>query len=110
MIKQKLNSMSDFNKLSKYDREEIIEDWFRNVLDCFGNDIEKIDGKYIKDGEHIVDRSWAMDWIENDLKDGGIWLIKYRPSRNVDIIQETWIVGRQADEDYWKDKIKDDLN
>ena len=51
-----------------------------------------------------------MDWIKNDVEDGGIWLIKYRPSRNVDIIQETWITGRYADDEYWQDKVKDDLN
>lgn len=106
MIIQKLNSMSDFNKLAKDDRQEIIDDWFRNVISCY--DTENINGKYYKDGE-IVDESWAMDWIENDLQDGGIWLIKYRPSRDVDIIQETWIVGREAD-DYWQDKVQDDLS
>ena len=107
MITKKLNSMSDFKKLSKDDRQEIIDSWFMEVVSCY--DTETIDGKYYKDGE-LVDESWAMDWIENDVEDGGIWLIKYRPSRNVDIIQETWITGRNADDEYWQDKVKDDLN
>ena len=107
MITKKLNSMSDFKKLPKDDRQEIIDSWFMEVVSCY--DTETIDGKYYKDGE-LVDESWAMDWIENDVEDGGIWLIKYRPSRNVDIIQETWITGRYADDEYWQDKVKDDLN
>ena len=102
----KLTTMNQFKKLPKNDRDTIIEDWYRDVLDCFSNDIEKIDGKYIKDGEHIVDRSWAMDWIANDLEDGGICKIKYRPhDHHQDYTEEKWICGRELVEDYWQQRI-----
>ena len=104
MIVKKLNSISDFKKLPKDDRQEIIDSWFIEVISCY--DVETRDGKYYKDGK-LVDESWAMDWIKNDVKDGGIWLIKYRDI--FDTIQETWLPGRNAEE-YWQDEVRDDLN
>tara|TARA_R100001463_G_scaffold128068_1_gene186459 strand:- start:177 stop:455 length:279 start_codon:yes stop_codon:yes gene_type:complete len=88
----KLTTMNQFKKLPKDDRDTIIEDWYIKVLDCYSN--EK------------VDRTWAMDWIANDLEDGGICKIKYRPhDHHQDYTEEKWICGRELVEDYWQQRL-----
>jgi hypothetical protein len=104
----KITNMNQFKKLPKNDRDEIIQDRLSEAIDIFTTHYK--DGKpYCDYGDgrvYEVDKSYAMTFLQNDLVDGGICKVKYRPHDDYPkIIKETWVATRYLDDEYWQERI-----